>query len=733
MNQILSRIGGRLILCFWNFPFTFRFGFMSAILLSSSIIHIAASSSNVPVMQIKYSGSQTVNIAFQAAKLTSYTILYSDSLMPANWHSLKQIAASPVDIVVNETDSVLSGKQRYYRLQQSQVIIPNLISILPSSNASNIVVNTTIEMHFSAPVSTMSTNPIRLVDDLGRSVNGLFAWATNNTVLSFIPTLPLAHNSTYTILTDLHNGYAQMVTNRWLFQTAVSKPLIEDRTVYMRDTLDVLEIHIRTLPVPGGYTLDDINNDTDTQDNITPGVDVIFSEGSYGAGLTTANGYLELRGQTTRLTDQKSYKVTLKKSGGLWRGLRTINLNKHPYDLSRVRNKICFDLFEGIPHMTSLRTQFVHVFIDDKDYGLFTQIENPDSRFLEAHGLDANGHLYKATYFEFYRYADTLRPKSDPQYNVDEFEKILEIKGNDNHEKLLAMLDDLNNDDIDINRIIEKYFNRDNYLTWLACNILTGNLDTSSQNFLLYSPKNDSTWYFMPWDYDGALGFYNQPDQKNYVLARWQQGLANWWGAVLHKRFIMDPENIADLSKRINELLQKQLGSENLSAFLTSYRPIVESYITKQPDSIYLPVENWQDPLGEFAQVYSNVGKSVLMNYQIYTNSLGWPMPVFLWHELVPEGWWFTWDASYQYQGHSIIYNFELSKTTAFNSSDIIYRKAVTNTDVTVPTLTAGTYFWRVVIQDATNPNVNWQLPFDTYWDENADRLYPGMRAIDVP
>src|SRR6185369_6918071 len=116
---------------------------------------------------------------------------------------------------------------------------------------------------------------------------------------------------------------------------------------------------------------------------------------------------------------QKSFKIELKKGEGTWRGQRTIALNKHVFDPSRVRNKLNFDLLKQVPNMVSLRTQFVHLYVKDEtsdpwrsnfeDYGLFTQIELPDKTFLKAHLLDPKGQLYKTTFFEFDRYPDQIR------------------------------------------------------------------------------------------------------------------------------------------------------------------------------------------------------------------------------------------------------------------------------------------------------------------------------------
>lgn len=99
---------------------------------------------------------------------------------------------------------------------------------------------------------------------------------------------------------------------------------------------------------------------------------------------------------------QKSYKLSLNDSAGLWRGQSNIALNKSAFDATRVRNKLYFDLAKNMEHVPSLRTQFVRLFIKDEtagatqfeDYGLYTQAEVPTKKYLANHGLDRSGFLY---------------------------------------------------------------------------------------------------------------------------------------------------------------------------------------------------------------------------------------------------------------------------------------------------------------------------------------------------
>ena len=234
-----------------------------------------------------------------------------------------------------------------------------------------------------------------------------------------------------------------------------------------------------------------------------------------GFGETLANATLNVRGRSSTSAPQKSYRIDLLDSAGLWRGQRAIAINKHPYDRSRLRNMLFFTLLQKVPDMASLRTQFVDVFIKDEtagetaftDYGLFTQVELPNGRYLRNHGLSRNGNLYKANMCEFYRYGDKLRLATDPLYDPAAFSEVLEPKTTEDHTKLIAMLDAVNDYTVPIEKTVGQYFNLENLTSFLAYNILMGNTDTNSQNYMLYSPVNSDIWYFTCWDGDGCLPF----------------------------------------------------------------------------------------------------------------------------------------------------------------------------------------------------------------------------------
>ncbi len=454
--------------------------------------------------------------------------------------------------------------------------------------------------------------------------------------------------------------------------------------------------------------------------------------GELGYAETVPNATIQIRGNSTSAMPQKSYKIELRQRAGEWRGQTTLNLNKHIFDKTRARNKLTFDLLKQIPNMTSLRTQYVRLFVKDEttdppkttfvDYGLYTQIEQPNKKFLKNHLLDPEGQLYKATFFEFLRYPKEIRMMDDPLYDEAAFSRILEAKGNKDHTKLIQMLDDVNNENIPIEQTFEKHFNADNYFTWLAFNILMGNLDTQAQNFYLYSPRNSNTWYFLPWDYDGDLFRQGRFFVGGNPYDEFEYGIANYWGVTLHRRILTDKRYRQMLDVKVDEL-KSFLTAERIQTMLDGYKTITSLYSLAMPDQEYLKIS-----VEDFNQQYEFIPGEVQINYDLFKKSLNDPMPYFLTNpKRDGDSIIFSWGESYDFNAQDITYNFQISRDWAFQN--IVYEEMVDHvTTVTVVMLEPGEYFWRAL---ATNEEGKIQYPFDVYSDEN--RLpHSGMRHLVI-
>ena len=517
--------------------------------------------------------------------------------------------------------------------------------------------------------------------------------------------------------------------------------LVEDKRLYDRDEDDsVKSLYITVLPKK-----DEKNDQVDwyglnrmTDRYSEENLKIIIAEGTedgagpkpgmFGHGADASNAKISLRGNTARYAAQKSYKIKLFDETGLWQGQRTINLNKHISDFSRLRNKLSFDLMEQIPDMTSLRTQFVRLYVKDltavnpqssyEDYGLYTHIEQPNEMFLKSHWLDPYGYLYKVSFFEFHRYPDQIKSISDPTYDKSDFETILEIKGREEHDKLIAMLDDVNNIQLPIDDVMEKHFDLDNFLTWTAMNILMDNMDTDANNFYLYSPLNSEKWYILPWDYDGA---WELQREKNSIRPH-QAGISNFWGSMLHNRYFRTEEHVQLLVDKVEEL-STYINAQTVEDQLNKYAEVVEPFLFRAPDKHFLTEINTEYGT-ELQQIIDTPKRSV----QRFLEDIKKPKPFFM-NYVVDDGENLTlsWQISYDLQGDDLYYDITIANDPLL--TQVIEKKEnmqVNEFQMKKPKV--GYYYWKVIVRDSEG---NEQQSFEMYTDEEGDNYF-GIRQFEV-
>ena len=456
------------------------------------------------------------------------------------------------------------------------------------------------------------------------------------------------------------------------------------------------------------------------------------------------NAVVQIRGNTTSESAQKSFKIELNDDAGEWRGQSTIALNKHPYDLTRIKNKLAYDLMKGIPDMIGFRTQFVRLYVKDEtmgaaeaafvDYGLFTQVEQPNRKYLGNHGLDKNGQFYKPGFFEFERYEDKIKMVDDPAFDFEAFEYMIETKGNDDHAKLIGMLEELNNYDIPIETTFEKYFNADNYFTWMAFQILTGNIDTTSRNYMLYSPEESVKWYFVTWDADMMLNWFQKIYRMQTVEGQtlpqdmygYEVGVSNYWGIVLHERVLQVPKYRERLNQTIEWMREKYLTEDRVRAWIELYRPTVTALLYTGADQEYMQVTQ-----AEFDMLLESLPKELETSYQFYKESLMKPMPFFLG---TPEaygrdGLRFVWEPAYSFDSLRITYKAEIATAKEFLPEDIVLEQdGLTYPALFIQMLPNGRYFLRVTATDERGYS---QKALDYYVGDDFIHRY-GMRDFEI-
>lgn len=682
-----------------------------------------------------------LDLSFNARAGRSYILESVEELRGKTWSSFSLFNSD------SDQRAALSAPAhetvRFFRLQV--VAAPThpqtlqLLKALPGPGSMSNSSGTNITLEFNQPLDPVSlgTNGLVVRDDLGRPVNGRIRFFNSFRQFQFEPAIPFAHLSTFSVSlnTNLSAAFSSAKLTEpatWTFTTGLSILLPDNQELYSDDlTVTPLEVTL----FPGVYTLADVHADRDNSDAITPYLEVLFRAPGFDTAPATPNATLELRGRTARTATQKSYQIKFK-GNNTWRGGTSADINKHPFDLARMRNKLSYDLVREVPELASTRTFLVTMRLDGTNFGAYTQVESPKREWLQARGWDEAGQLYKAKSFRFRRLPN-LRLKTDPAYSVPEFERTLEIKGSDEHGKLLAMLDDVANTSIPINRIIDKHFQRDNYIAWLAWNICTESLDSSSQNFYLYSPLRSSTWYFIPWDQDGAWGFYDQPLQlaSNPDRPPRFDNLANWWDVPLHRRFFSDPANLSELLRKINELIEGPLAFNRVREHVERLRLALFPHIANMPDFARLPVLNPDRTLEEWQEELTRFPAIPQQRRAILLQTLDRPMPVFLGTpSFQPQGWRFNWENSVDLQGDALFYDFQLAASPLFEPQSILVEQLqLSQNEIFIPGLASGTYYWRLIIRQSKNPAENWQYAFDSHVIPATGRIAFGVRELIIP
>lgn len=444
--------------------------------------------------------------------------------------------------------------------------------------------------------------------------------------------------------------------------------------------------------------------------------------GELGFGESAPNATVQVRGQSSSKNEQKNYKIELKSGKGKWRGQRTIALNKHMGEGLRFRNKMAFDLIKGIDQMMGLRTQFVHLYVKDEtsgsdsfdDYGLYTQVEQLNKTALQVHGLDKNGQLYKVNYFEFHRDEDVIKLADDPDYDQAKFEEKLEIKGDNDHTKLIAMLNDLNDYSVPMGEILGKYFDTENLAYWMAFQLLTGNIDTQSRNMYLYSPTNSDTFYLLDWDNDGMLMRKEYEIKQRSDGKSWENGISNYWGNMLFSRCLQTKSFRTALDKAIQDEY-KYMNANRINSMVRRYRSIVEPYVRKMPDSMHEPLTSSQ-----YDTVANQLHSEIEQNYQTYRTGFNKPMPFYIGKPTPTNGKLkLSWDVSYDFNDEDLRYTVTMAKD--YEGKDVVF----TQSDLVLPEAVMdmpgeGQYFIKVSVRNASGET---QDAFD-YYVTDGNKIY---------
>lgn len=302
-----------------------------------------------------------------------------------------------------------------------------------------------------------------------------------------------------------------------------------------------------------------------------------------------------LRGIFARYRVKKSFKISFDafEPSGRFHGLKKMNINADSRDPCRIASKLCYDLFSelGVP---AARETYVKLYINGEYMGLYFNVEEIDKTFLRSRfGSDA-GDLYQGWLYP----ADlTYRADGDYQYEGTSWTdfavgRVYRLKTNeeqDDYSSLAHFIDVLNNTpfgDLEYYKAeIEKVFDADGFLQWLAANTILGSWDSywvSPHNYYLYHDPRTGTFRWIPCDYNQSI--YVNKDPNNDLNRRniYRFGPLDSSRPLVRNLFFV-PEYRDAYAAYILQIITKHFSLEVLEPKIERIKNMIQSAVEADP------------------------------------------------------------------------------------------------------------------------------------------------------
>ena len=311
---------------------------------------------------------------------------------------------------------------------------------------------------------------------------------------------------------------------------------------------------------------------------------------------TYYNVGLRYKGNSSYFTvppPKKSFKIHLNEfmPSQRFHGLKKLNFNNCFKDPSLMREMIGYDIFDAAGCPAS-RTSHIKLYVtvpgtyNYEFFGVYISVEQVNKQYLADRFPENNGNLYKAGQ----QGADLTWKGSDPNLyktpinNPPYEKKTNEIE--DDWSDFIHFLDVLNNTpNVNFKMEIEKVFNVNGFLYYLAANTVLSNMDSIAGrkcNFYLYHNMVTGKFEFIPWDLNEVFGSFRGPGQDADTMLDLDIYNPTSIGShVLVDRILNVPEYVDTYVERIRGLVN--------SAFLPStVHPEIDSIYNRIKADVYL-------------------------------------------------------------------------------------------------------------------------------------------------
>lgn len=297
---------------------------------------------------------------------------------------------------------------------------------------------------------------------------------------------------------------------------------------------------------------------------------------------TLKNCKIRFRGNTSLEAQKKSFKITFDNK---YHKIKQLNLIGMHNDPSLVRERLYYELWNrwGLPERKS---NFVNVYINDRFYGVYLNVEEFDEQFSQKNWGVASGNIYKCTYPADLTYKGNLGDNYKYTKSWDSTERVYELKNNkqlDDYTDLAKLIETITQTPQNqLECAIEEKFAVDDFLKAYALDIMAGHWDNYGFNknnfFLFHHPVADKT-YFISYDTDNTFGV-NWIGGEDWTT----RNVDNWVSQNEARPLITKLLSIPEYNNRFHFYLKECTNS------------LLDS------SKIYPIIRTWRDSLAPFAQ-----------------------------------------------------------------------------------------------------------------------------------
>ncbi|MCL3779412.1 spore coat protein [Prolixibacteraceae bacterium JC049] len=255
-------------------------------------------------------------------------------------------------------------------------------------------------------------------------------------------------------------------------------------------------------------------------------------------------------------------------------GFKQLNLKNNFNDASLMREKVAADLFRQFG-LASSQSAFCVVYVNNGNgpqyYGVYALVEEVDDTLIKTQFANGTGNLYKPD--------GDAASFANGTYDTEE----MEIKTNEespNYTDVKALYDAINSslrttDAATWRNNLEKVFNVDVFLKYLAANNVIQNWDTygkMTHNYYLYNDPTSGLLTWIPWDNNEAF----QEGKQGGALSLSMDEVGNNWPLISY--IIDQPEYKATYEEYLQQFIDDVFVPATLTSTYSKYYELIKEY-----------------------------------------------------------------------------------------------------------------------------------------------------------